>query len=99
MDSRPKVAMIEFYLDATSGVPAYPCSSSSRSSAPCAWAGSEDRRPLALQPDETAGVLEERESSLQGIREGALATDADGRITLANEEVRRLLGLEPDCVG
>jgi two-component system CitB family sensor kinase len=57
------------------------------------------RHTFGLEPYEIAGLLEEREASLRGIREGALATDADGRITLANEEVRRLLGLEPDCVG
>jgi two-component system CitB family sensor kinase len=57
------------------------------------------RHTFGLEPYEIAGLLEEREASLRGIREGALATDSDGRITLANEEVRRLLGLEPDCVG
>ncbi len=57
------------------------------------------RHIFGLEPYEIAGLLEEREASLQGIREGALATDADDRITLANEEVRRLLGLDADCVG
>lgn len=57
------------------------------------------RQIFGLEPYEIAGLLEEREASLQGIHEGMVATDADGRITLANEEARRLLGLEPDCVG
>ncbi|HEX6351215.1 MAG TPA: sensor histidine kinase [Candidatus Dormibacteraeota bacterium] len=57
------------------------------------------RQIFGLEPYEIAGLLEEREASLQGIREGALATDAGGTITLANAEARRLLGLPEDCVG
>jgi two-component system CitB family sensor kinase len=57
------------------------------------------RQTFGLEPYEIAGLLEEREASLQGIREGALATDADGRITLANDEARRLLDLGPEVVG
>src|SRR5258708_33910651 len=48
---------------------------------------------------EYAGLLEEREASLQGIHEGAIATDRNGTITLANDEARRLLVLPADCVG
>jgi two-component system CitB family sensor kinase len=57
------------------------------------------RQTFGLEPYEIAGLLEEREASLQGIHEGAIATDKDGTITLANDEARRLLGLPPDCVG
>jgi two-component system CitB family sensor kinase len=57
------------------------------------------RQTFGLEPYEIAGLLEEREASLQGIREGAIATDAGGTITLANAEARRLLGLADDCVG
>ncbi|HKF17319.1 MAG TPA: sensor histidine kinase [Candidatus Dormibacteraeota bacterium] len=57
------------------------------------------RQTFGLEPYEIAGLLEEREASLQGIREGALAVDGDDRITLANAEARRLLGLNADCVG
>lgn len=57
------------------------------------------RQTFGLEPYEIAGLLEEREASLQGIGEGALATAADGTITLANEEAQRLLKLGPDCVG
>ena len=57
------------------------------------------RQTFGLEPFEIAGLLEEREASLQGIHEGALATDGQGTITLANEEARRLLGLPADCVG
>ena len=52
-----------------------------------------------MEPYEIAGLLEEREASLQGIHEGAIATDRDGTITLANDEARRLLALPADCVG
>jgi two-component system CitB family sensor kinase len=57
------------------------------------------RQTFGLEPYEIAGLLEEREASIQGIHEGAIATDRDGTITLANEEARRLLNLPEDCVG
>lgn len=57
------------------------------------------RQTFGLEPYEIAGLLEEREASLQGIHEGAIATDRDGTITLANDEARRLLALPTDCVG
>ena len=57
------------------------------------------RQTFGLEPYEIAGLLEEREASIQGIHEGALATDRNGIITLVNEEGRRLLGLPADCVG
>jgi two-component system CitB family sensor kinase len=57
------------------------------------------RQTFGLEPYEIAGLLEEREASLQGIHEGAIATDKDGTITLANDEARRLLALPADCVG
>src|SRR5438309_3906216 len=57
------------------------------------------RQTFGLEPYEIAGLLEEREASLQGIHEGAVATDRDGTITLANDEARRLLSLPPHGVG
>ncbi|HKA66721.1 MAG TPA: sensor histidine kinase [Solirubrobacterales bacterium] len=57
------------------------------------------RQTFGLEPYEIAGLLEEREASLQGIHEGAIATDRDGTITLANEEARRLLELPSVVVG
>jgi two-component system, CitB family, sensor kinase len=57
------------------------------------------RQTFGLEPYEIAGLLEEREASLQGIHEGAIATDRDGTITLANDEARRLLALPSDYVG
>src|SRR5437016_2381561 len=49
------------------------------------------RQTFGLEPYEIAGLLEEREASLQGIHEGAIATDGDGTITLANEQAMKLI--------
>ena len=57
------------------------------------------RQTFGLQPSDIAALLEQRESTLHGIREGVLATDRDGRITLLNDEAKRLLGLEPGAEG
>ena len=57
------------------------------------------RQTFGLEPYEIAGLLEEREASLQGIHEGAIATDRDGTITLANDQARRLLDLPADAIG
>jgi two-component system CitB family sensor kinase len=54
---------------------------------------------LGLEPNEIATLLEQREAVLHGIREGTVATDASGRITLVNDEAKRLLGLGDDVVG
>src|SRR6266851_5747151 len=51
------------------------------------------RQTFGLEPEEIATLLEQREASLHGIREGTIATDKDGRITLINDEARRLLRL------
>lgn len=57
------------------------------------------RQTLGLEPNEIVALVEQHEAVLHGIREGVLATDTSGRITLANDEARRLLSLEPACVG
>jgi two-component system CitB family sensor kinase len=57
------------------------------------------RQTLGLEPSEIVALVEQREAVLHGIREGVLAIDTSGRITLANDEARRLLALEPTCVG
>jgi len=56
-------------------------------------------RTFGLEPDEIAALLEQREAMLHGIREGTLTADLAGRITLVNDEARRLLGLGDDVVG
>src|SRR5437016_2429847 len=51
------------------------------------------RQTFGLEPEEIATLLEQREASLHGIREGTIATDVDGKVTLINDEARRLLRL------
>lgn len=57
------------------------------------------RQTFGLEPEEIAALLEQREASLHGIREGTVATDLEGRITLMNDEARRLLRLSSDAAG
>lgn len=57
------------------------------------------RQTLGLEPREIAGLVEQREAMLHGIREGLIGTDDANRITLVNDEAQRLLGLSPDAVG
>ncbi len=57
------------------------------------------RQTFGLEPREIARLLEQREAMLHGIREGVVATDRGGRLTLVNDEARRLLGLDADSVG
>jgi two-component system CitB family sensor kinase len=51
------------------------------------------RSTFGLELEEIAGLLQDREAMLHGIREGVLAFDPEGRITVINDEARRLLGL------
>jgi two-component system CitB family sensor kinase len=48
---------------------------------------------LGLEPAQIAGLLEQREAMLHGIREGVVAVDRTGHVTVVNDEARRLLGL------
>jgi two-component system CitB family sensor kinase len=57
------------------------------------------RQTFGLEPEEIATLLEQREASLHGIREGTIATDVDGKVTLINDEARRLLRLPGDSLG
>jgi sensor histidine kinase regulating citrate/malate metabolism len=57
------------------------------------------RQTLGLEPTEIAGLVEHREALLHGIKEGVLALDTAGRVTLLNDSARHLLGLPPDAVG
>ena len=57
------------------------------------------RQTFGLEPHEIATLLEQREAMLHGIREGAVAMDRSNRLTLINDEARRLLGLDTDVVG
>jgi len=57
------------------------------------------RQTFGLEPKEIATLLEQREAVLHGIKEGTIATDAEGRITLVNDEAKRLLGLDDQAIG
>lgn len=51
------------------------------------------RRTFGLELDEIAHLLQEREATLHGIREGVIAIDPRGRISVVNDEAQRLLNL------
>jgi two-component system CitB family sensor kinase len=53
---------------------------------------------LGLEPAQIAALLEQREAMLHGIREGVVAVDRGGQITVVNDEARRLLSL-PHGIG
>jgi two-component system CitB family sensor kinase len=57
------------------------------------------RTTFGLELHEFATLLQEREAMLHGIREGVLGFDAAGRMTVANDEARRLLGLGTGGIG
>lgn len=50
------------------------------------------RQTFGLELNEIAELLQEREATLHGIREGVVATDPEGRISLINDEARKILG-------
>lgn len=52
-----------------------------------------------LEPAEIAFLLQEREALLHGIREAVVGLDDDGRVTVINEEARRLLKVEETALG
>lgn len=51
------------------------------------------RSTFGLELEEIAGLLQDREAMLHGIKEGVVALDPTGRISVVNDEARRLLGL------
>jgi two-component system CitB family sensor kinase len=57
------------------------------------------RRTFGLELDEIAHLLQEREATLHGIREGVIAVDPAGLMTVVNDEALRLLRLPPSAVG
>jgi two-component system CitB family sensor kinase len=50
------------------------------------------RRTFGLELDEIARLLQEREATLHGIREGVIAFAPSGRVSVVNDEAQRLLG-------
>ena len=57
------------------------------------------RKTLGLTPSEIAALYENREAMLLSIREGVVTLDAKDRITLINDEARRLLEIDGDVIG
>lgn len=55
-------------------------------------------RTFGLELDEIARLLQEREATLHGIREGVIAFDAAGRISVINDEAQRLLRLPANAL-
>ncbi|MGM9927008.1 MAG: DcuS/MalK family sensor histidine kinase [Bacillus sp. (in: firmicutes)] len=49
-----------------------------------------------LEPFEIAKLLEERETMIESVKEGILAVNANGEITLVNEEARRLMNVKDE---
>lgn len=62
-------------------------------------AGHVKRQIFGLEPAEIAALLQHREALLHGIREGVLAIDRRGIVTVANAEARRLLDLPEGIEG
>jgi two-component system CitB family sensor kinase len=57
------------------------------------------RQTFGLELGEIAGLLQEREAMLHGIREAVLGYDRGEHVILANDAARRLLRLPPDFLG
>jgi two-component system, CitB family, sensor kinase len=57
------------------------------------------RQTFGLEPGEIAGLLEQREAMLHGVREGAVTVDTADRITMINDEAQRLLRVDGDTIG
>ncbi|OOM07421.1 ATP-binding protein [Clostridium saccharobutylicum] len=54
---------------------------------------------FGLEPEEIALILKQKEIVIENIKEGIIALDNNGRITLFNKEASRILGLEKDHIG
>jgi two-component system CitB family sensor kinase len=57
------------------------------------------RSTFGLELDEIAALVQEREAMLHGIKEGVVALARDGRVTLVNDEARRLIPFQAAPVG
>lgn len=57
------------------------------------------RQTFGLEPAEIGRLLEQREATLHGIREGLVVVDSSGHVTLVNDEAVRLLDIPGDCLG
>lgn len=57
------------------------------------------RTTFGLELDEIAALVQEREAMLHGIREGVITLDRSDRVTLINDEARRLIPLGVTALG
>lgn len=57
------------------------------------------RQTLGMEPTEIAALVEHREALLHGVREGVIALDPRGQITVVNDSAAHLLGLSADNAG
>ncbi|MGW0787928.1 SpoIIE family protein phosphatase [Streptomyces sp. NPDC002911] len=57
------------------------------------------RQTRGLGPTEMTRMYEHHDAVLHAVREGVVIVGGDGRLLLANDEARRLLGLPPDVEG
>jgi two-component system, CitB family, sensor kinase len=57
------------------------------------------RQTFGLELDEIAALLQDREATLHGIREGVVALDRAGRVSLINDQAHLLLHTPPNTVG
>jgi sensor histidine kinase regulating citrate/malate metabolism len=57
------------------------------------------RQTLGLEPREIAGLVEQREALLHGIKEGVVAVDLDYRVTMVNDGAAQLLGIPLSSAG
>ncbi len=57
------------------------------------------RRTRGLEPSEIATLADHREALLHSVREGVIAVDTEGRVTVANDGARALLRLGGNIVG
>lgn len=57
------------------------------------------RQTYGLEPAEIGRLLEHREATLHGIREGLVVVDRAGRVSLINDEAVRLLNVPAGVVG
>ncbi|MEU9038597.1 SpoIIE family protein phosphatase [Streptomyces sp. NPDC048352] len=57
------------------------------------------RQTRGLGPQEMTRMYEHHDAVLHSVREGVLITDGDGRLVLANDEAKRLLGLPEGAEG
>ena len=81
------------------------------SRSPCSWSSSSARwaslllarrvrrQTFGLDVGEIATLVEQREAMLHAVREGAITVDASGRVTLLNDEAKRLLELDDSVLG